>query len=61
MLCHKDKTFCVAECRWNKAESDCYNALERERASLTTPWGLPVSQADFSRECKDYEFEQRPA
>ncbi len=50
MICYKDKTFCMADCKNTKCSRFMTPELEDEARSF----GLPVAMADFSDNCADY-------
>jgi hypothetical protein len=51
MLCYKDKTYCVAACKNDRCTIRLTDQIRKEAESF----GIPLSMADFSKGCYDYE------
>jgi len=51
MISYKDRTYCVAKC----ARSACSAKLTAEIKEAAKRVSLPISAADFSKSCVDYE------
>jgi len=51
MISYKDRTYCVAKC----ARSACSDKLTKEVKDAAKRVSLPISAADFSDFCVDYE------
>lgn len=51
MLCYRDKTFCMANCK----TVDCSRILTEEIRKKADDFGAPIAMADFSDDCEHYK------
>lgn len=61
MMCYKDQSFCKSDCENTRCFRNMYWVYTDEKAKAyfkENPW-MPVSVADFSKDCKEYENNQQ--